>query len=148
MSILGRERNVPSTGGVYMRQLFNKLSRSFSINPAAELADDSSQEYIEIGGDFVEESAAQIIVRPFTIEDFSDVKPVLDSIREGYTIALLNIKPLKEKDLIELKRVINKLKKTADAIDGDIAGFGDDYIVVTPGFARIFRPKKTEIVES
>ena len=65
-------------------------------------------------------------------------------LREGYTIALVNIKPLKDKDLVELKRAINKLKKTCDAIRGDIAGFGDDYIIVTPSFARIYRTKQTE----
>lgn len=96
-------------------------------------------EYVELNAEGDSSSDVRITVRPFTIEDFSDVKPILDSLREGYTICLLNIKPLKEKDLVELKRAINKLKKTCDAIEGDIAGFGDDYIVVTPSFARIHR---------
>ena len=102
-------------------------------------------EYVELNaeGDF-SGSESRITVRPFTIDDFSDVKPVLDALREGYTICLLNIKPLKEKDLVELKRAINKLKKTCDAIEGDIAGFGDDYIVVTPGFAHIHRSSKED----
>lgn len=97
-------------------------------------------EYVELNaeGDFAR-SDSRITVRPYTIEDFSDVKPILDALREGYTICLLNIQPLKEKDLVELKRAINKLKKTCDAIEGDIAGFGDDYIVVTPSFASIYR---------
>ena len=81
------------------------------------------------------------------MEDFSDIKEILDAIREGYTIALINIKPLKDKDLVELKRAINKLKKTCDAIDGDIAGFGDDYVVVTPSFAEIHRTKSTNNIE-
>ncbi len=124
-----------------MRRIINKISKTFNFNPAAELADESASEYIEIGADTVDESSTQILVRPYTIDDFSDIKPILDALREGYTIALINIRSLKDRDLIELKRVINKLKKTCDAIDGDIAGFGDDYIVVTPGFARIFRDK-------
>lgn len=124
-----------------MKRIINKISRTFNFNPAAELADESANEYIEIGADTVDDSSTQILVRPYTIDDFSDIKPILNALREGYTIALINIKPLKDRDLIELKRVINKLKKTCDAIDGDIAGFGDDYIVVTPGFARIFRNK-------
>ena len=124
-----------------MKSIINKISRTFNFNPAAELADESANEYIEIGADTVDDSSTQILVRPYTIDDFSDIKPILNALREGYTIALINIKPLKDRDLIELKRVINKLKKTCDAIDGDIAGFGDDYIVVTPGFARIFRNK-------
>ena len=87
------------------------------------------------------------MVRPFIIEDFADIKPALDALREGYTIALVNIKPLKDRDIVELKRAINKLKKTTDAIDGDIAGFGDDWIVVTPSFASVFRNKSTENIE-
>ncbi len=124
-----------------MKRIIDKISKTFNFNPAAELADESGNEYIEIGTEAGEENSTQILVRPYTIDDFSDIKPILDALREGYTIALINIRPLKDRDLIELKRVINKLKKTCDAIDGDIAGFGDDYIVVTPGFARIFRDK-------
>ena len=42
---------------------------------------------------------------------------------------------------------INKLKKTCDAIEGDIAGFGEDYIVAVPNFAEIYRNKETEEVK-
>ncbi len=103
------------------------------------------EEYVELDSrPMVKDDDAKVVVRPFTIEDFSDVKEILDTIRDGYTIALVNIKPLKEKDVIELKRAISKLKKTCDAIKGDIAGFGDDYIVVAPEFATIYRQKKSE----
>jgi len=107
----------------------------------------SGEEYVELGSDATEASKAKIIVRPFIMKDFEDIKPILDSLREGYTIALINIKPLKEKDLVELKRAINKLKKTTDAVEGDIAGFGEDYIVVTPSFATVHRTKQTAEVK-
>ena len=81
------------------------------------------------------------------LETFEDIKGILDSLREGYTIALVNIRPLKDKDLVELKRAVNKLKKTTDAIEGDIAGFGDDWVVVTPSFASIYRNKETTDVK-
>ncbi len=103
-------------------------------------------EYLELDTDS-EYSGQKIIVRPFMIEDFSDIKPILDSLRDGQTIALVNIKPLKDKDLVELKRAINKLKKTCDAIEGDIAGFGDDYIVVTPHFAEIYRTEQSKNIK-
>ena len=67
------------------------------------------------------------------------VNEILAALREGYTVALINIKPLKDKDLVELKRAVSKLKKTCEAIEGDIAGFGEDWIVVTPSFAQIYR---------
>jgi len=108
--------------------------------------DEDIEEYVELNTDVDAEPSSKIIVRPFNLDDFSDVKPILDALREGYTIALVNIKTLKEKDLVELKRAINKLKKTCDAIEGDIAGFGEDYIIVAPSFATIYRAG-TEPVE-
>jgi len=134
-----------------MKNLFlrmkEKLSGKFGTEEESEATE--QEEYVEVGHEAgaLEEGKAKIIVRPFSIEDFEDIKPVLDSLREGYTIALINIKPLKEKDLIELKRAINKLKKTTEAIEGDIAGFGEDYIVVTPSFASIHRAKETEEIK-
>lgn len=107
---------------------------------------DGTEGYVEIDGDGGE-GKSRILVRPFQIDAFEDVKPILDSLREGYTIALVNIKPIKERDLVELKRAINKLKKTTDAIEGEIAGFGDDYLVITPGFASIYRSKQTKEVK-
>lgn len=100
--------------------------------------------YVELDTDH-DDVQSKITVRPFQLEDFEDVKPILDTLREGSTIALVNIKPLKDRDLVELKRAINKLKKTTDAIDGEIAGFGEDYIVITPSFATIFKDKTTVI---
>ncbi len=108
---------------------------------------DIEEGYVELDTDSSEDVRSKIIVRPFVMNDFDSIKPILDSLREGKTIALINIRPLKDKDLIELKRTINKLKKTTDAIDGEIAGFGEDYVVVTPSFAQIYRTKETTEVK-
>ncbi len=102
---------------------------------------DETEEYVELDTSRASDAPQKVIVRPFVLEDFTDIKQILDALREGTTICLVNIRPLKEKDLIELKRAINKLKKTCDAIDGDIAGFSDDYLVITPSFAQIYRSK-------
>ncbi len=135
--------------------LFSQIKSKVSefLNPESggeqEIIAEADSEYVELDTSKATTTKGKITVRPFVIDDFSDIKLILDSLREGSTIALINIKPLKEKDLIELKRAINKLKKTTDAIEGDIAGFGDDYIVVTPSFATIYRAKteKTEPVK-
>ncbi|MBI2148161.1 cell division protein SepF [Candidatus Woesearchaeota archaeon] len=113
------------------------LEKLFSgKQPSDEFTDD----YVEISARPVDRSGkAKVVVRPFIVEDFADIKPALDALREGYTVALVNIKPLKDKDLVELKRAVSKLKKTCEAIEGDIAGFGEDWIVVTPSFAQIYR---------
>ena len=59
--------------------------------------------------------------------------------REGYTIAIIDIKVLRQKDPIELKRAISKIKKTIDALEGNIAGFGENMVIATPSFARIHK---------
>lgn len=100
---------------------------------------EAEDEYVELNTDAENATSSKIVVRPFVLDDFSDVKNVIDVLREGYTICLLNIRPLREKDMVELKRAINKLKKTIEAIGGDIAGFGEDYIVIAPSFAEIYR---------
>ena len=128
-----------------MKRILGHIKKTFSREDLEP--EEAEEEYVELdtvtGGD----GKTKIMVRPFTIDDFSDVKPILDALREGYTVCLVNIRPLKEKDLVELKRAINKIKKTCDAIEGDIAGFGDDYIVATPSFAEIYRSKQTSTVE-
>ncbi|MEM4637834.1 MAG: cell division protein SepF [Candidatus Woesearchaeota archaeon] len=130
---------------------FSKIKKSIKKDSYDE--DDfqeDSQEYVELDTSRSTDSGQKVIVKPFVLEDFTDIKQILDALREGNTICLINIRPLKEKDLIELKRAINKLKKTCDAIEGDIAGFSDDYIVITPSFAEIYRSKGStaEIKES
>ncbi len=124
-----------------MKKLFDKIKKSFNADYDDSEISAGEEEYVELDTAAAEETSPKVIVRPFIMEDFSDIKIVLDSLRTGNTIALVNIKPLKDKDLIELKRAISKLKKTCNAIDGDIAGFGDDYIVVVPNFAKIHRAK-------
>ena len=131
-----------------MRKFFSnvkdRLRDGFSSD-AEDLAD-GEEEYVELDTDSSssETRRTKIMVRSFVLEDFSDVKQVIDSLRDGYTITLINIKPLKGKDVVELKRAVNKIKKTCDAISGDLAGFGEDWIVATPGFAEIYRSQKTQ----
>lgn len=100
----------------------------------------SEGEYVELSPNS-EPETPKITVRPMILETFDDVKTILDILREGYTVVIVNIRPLKDKDVVELKRAINKLKKTVEAINGDIAGFGDDYLIITPSFATIHRGK-------
>lgn len=96
----------------------------------------SETDYLEI--DLGKEAKkAKVLIKPFVLRKFEDVNEVLNYLREGYTIALVDIKPLKTKDIIEVKRAIAKLKKTADALEGSIAGFGDGIVIVAPSFAEI-----------
>ncbi len=126
-----------------MRDFFLQLKERLA-QPEMPIVDEPVQEvtggYVELGvTNDTHNPKDQVMVRPFVLDDFEDIKQILDVLRHGKTIALVNIKPLKERDIVELKRAVNKLRKTCEAIDGDIAGFGEDYIVAVPYFARIHR---------
>ena len=113
--------------------VFKKIKDAFSDILGGTRED---PEYIEI--DLEQEiKKNKVQVKPFVLKSFDDVNDILNSLREGYTIAVIDIKQLKSKDVIELKRAIAKIKKTADALEGNIAGFGENIILVTPAFAEI-----------
>jgi len=101
--------------------------------------EDTGDEYLEIDLDQGNKDENKVKVKPFILRDFADVNGVLDALREGYTIAVVDIKPLKTKDIIELRRAVSKIKKTTDALKGSIAGFGEHTIIATPEFAEIHR---------
>lgn len=106
------------------------------------------EDYIEIDLKHDLGKKAKIVARPFVLRDFNDVDKILEALREGFTIAFIDIKQLKVRDIVELKRAIAKIKKTADAIGGDLAGFGENLVIVTPNFVKIYKGEKTTSVEA
>jgi len=105
----------------------------------------------EEGSDYIEidlnqpKAESKVNVRTFVLKTYEDVTPILNALREGYTIAVIDIKTLKSKDVVELKRAISKVKKTIEALEGNIAGFGDNIVIAAPSFASI---QKGESIQS
>ena len=108
----------------------------------------------EISPDFIEidleqeKSDSRILIKTFVLKVYEDINPILNALREGYTIAVIDIKILKSKDVVELKRAISKIKKTVEALEGKIAGFGENTVIATP--SKVFEIQKgaTEPVEA
>ena len=115
--------------------VFDKIRRVFSEKNSG---DEFNEDYIEIDSG-KSEKESKISVKLFGLKDYDDVNEILNSLREGYTIAIIDIKILRQKDAIELKRAVSKIKKTIDALEGNIAGFGENTVIATPSFARIYK---------
>jgi len=113
---------------------FEKLRKAFS----GSKGEGSPEDYLEIDLE-KEQKDSKVMVKLFVLKKYDDVNSILNVLREGYTIAIIDIKVLKSKDPIELKRAVSKVKKTAEALEGNIAGFGDNLLIVTPPFAKIER---------
>ncbi|MFH1311281.1 MAG: cell division protein SepF [Nanoarchaeota archaeon] len=121
--------------------IFDKIKKAFSTKGGSEFND----EYLEIDLG-KEEHESKVFVKLFVLKEYDDVNDILSALREGYTIAIIDIKTLRQKDSIELKRAVSKIKKTVDALEGTIAGFGENTVIATPSFAKIHRepPKVKE----
>ncbi|MAG11134.1 hypothetical protein CMI44_02380 [Candidatus Pacearchaeota archaeon] len=115
--------------------VLDKIKKAFS-SPSE---DEFDQDYLEIDLGEQEREENKVLVKLFTLKQYEDVNEILNALREGYTIAMIDIKNLRQRDSIELKRAISKIKKTADALEGSIAGFGENTVIVTPSFAKIHK---------
>lgn len=94
--------------------------------------------------EFVEVTAApennNVSVKIDSLASYSDTDRIQQTLREG-TVIFLRIRDLREKDINELKRSVEKLRKTITAMDGDVVGVDEDFLVLTPKFAKIYRGK-------
>ena len=87
-----------------------------------------------------EKTDSKILIKTFQLKVYEDINPILNALREGYTIVVIDIKTLKQKDVVELKRAVSKIKKTVEALSGKIAGFGENVIIATP--SKVFEIQK------
>ncbi len=95
------------------------------------------EEYIEILPEQTQQER-KMWVRIEKVLDTNDVPRIQRYLREGY-IVFLKIKEVKQRDLSELKRIIERLKKTVLAMNGDMVGVDEDFLVITPSTAGIYR---------
>lgn len=123
--------------------VFNKLKKMLTGSSGEEFGD----EYIEIDLG-KEQRETKVLVKLFSLKQYEDVNEILNALREGYTIAIIDIKMLRQRDAMETKRAISKIRKTIEALEGNIQGFGENIVIATPSFATITKhsepPKKDE----
>jgi len=118
--------------------VFKRIREAFSDSIGGETGED----YVEIDLENEEPTEKKVQVKVFVLKQYEDVNNILNALRQGYTIAVIDFKILKQKDPIELKRAVSKIKKTVDALEGSIAGH-DNIVIVTPSFAKIYKEADT-----
>src|SRR3989344_9545820 len=95
-----------------------------------EVYDGAEVDYIELEGSTAEQPG-HLLIKIATLREFADTEAIQNELRKGH-IVWTKIKPLKDKDMTELKRSVDRLRKTCIAVNGDIAGVDEDYLVLTP----------------
>ena len=113
--------------------MFDKIRKSLGKSDKV-----SDEDYLEIDLNQAK-TEHKVMIKLFVLKHYEDVNKILESLREGYTIAIIETRILRQKDPIELKRAISKIKKTTDALEGSIVGFRENIVIATPSFARVDR---------
>jgi SepF-like predicted cell division protein (DUF552 family) len=83
--------------------------------------------------------SAKMHVRVGEIQRYEDLKGFTDYVYGG-NVLLLDFSPIAEEEVI-LKRVTNDLKEMVQEINGDIAGIGNNLMIVSPSDVKIDRRK-------
>lgn len=101
--------------------------------------EEQGEDYMEINvSDASSVGLGKIGIKIDKLSDFADTDRILKDVRDG-SVIFLKIKNLKEKDIGELKRAVDKLKKTVLAQSGDIVGIEQDWLLISPEFAVVHR---------
>ena len=95
------------------------------------------EKYVESTGQT--QQGAKMHVRVGEIQRYEDLKEFVDYVYGG-NVLVLDFSPIADEEVI-LKRITNDLKKMANEINGDIAGIGNNLMIVSPSDVKVDRRK-------
>jgi uncharacterized protein len=79
-----------------------------------------------------------VYLKAITLRDQSDIAVVKEDIKK-HMILIIRVTPLAQKDLEELRKVVEDLYSYTQSAGGDIARLGEERIVITPPGVKIWR---------
>jgi SepF-like predicted cell division protein (DUF552 family) len=95
------------------------------------------EKYVESTGGKLQ--GAKMHVRVGEIQRYEDLKDFSDYVYGG-NVLILDFSPIADEEVI-LKRITNDLKKLTKEINGDIAGIGNNLMIIAPSDVKIERRK-------
>lgn len=96
------------------------------------------EKYVESSGGDVS-IPAKMHVRVGEIQRYEDLKEFTDYVYGG-NVLILDFSHIAEEEVI-LKRITNDLKKLCKEINGDIAGIGNNLMIIAPTDVKVERRK-------
>jgi len=79
-----------------------------------------------------------VYLKALTLRDVSDITAIKEDIKK-HMVLILRVTPLAQKDVEELRKVVEDLYSYAQSVGGDIARLGEERIVITPPGVKIWR---------
>lgn len=109
-----------------------------------EFIEDDSEDYLSITDvdTHSPEENKDLEVKVFVLDDYENIRDILDVIRNGKVMCLIDIHLLRNKDPDELRRAVDKLKKTVEAVSGELIGFHENWVLAAPKNVYIHKGKQ------
>jgi len=82
----------------------------------------------------------KVYLKALPLRDLEDVNMIKQEVKSG-NILILKVSPLAKKSIEDVKRAVSELLEFTQLVGGDIARLGEERVVVTPNFVRIWREK-------
>lgn len=79
-------------------------------------------------------------LKAITIRDSSDIHSIKDDMKKNM-ILILRVTPLAQKDVEQLRKLVEELYSLAKSHDADVARLGEERIIVTPPGVKIWKPE-------
>ena len=79
-----------------------------------------------------------VYLKALTLRDVTDISAIKEDIKK-HMIVILRVTPLAQKDVEELRKVVEDLYSYSQSNGGDIARLGEERIVITPPGVKIWR---------
>ncbi|MBS1268115.1 MAG: hypothetical protein MAG458_00836 [Nitrosopumilus sp.] len=79
-------------------------------------------------------------LKAITIRDISDVHSIKEDIKKDM-ILILRVTPLAQKDVEQLRKVVEELYSIAKNVGAEIARLGEERIIVAPTGIKIWKPE-------
>lgn len=82
----------------------------------------------------------KVYLKAMPLKELKDVDVIKREVKSG-NILVIRVTPLAKKSIEDVKRAVNELSEFIQSVEGDIARLGEERVVVTPSFVRIWRGK-------
>ena len=81
-------------------------------------------------------------LKALPLRDLEDVEMIKQEVKLG-NVLILKVSPLAMKSIDDVKTAVGQLMEFTQSVGGDIARLGEERVVITPAFIRIWREKAT-----
>ena len=82
----------------------------------------------------------KVYLKALPLRALRDVDTIKQEVKSG-NILILKVSPLAKKSIDDVKQAVSELVEFTQLVGGDIARLGEERVIITPSFIRIWREK-------